>query len=460
MRKSLLAVIAVIALATTACSGSTTTASPGGSAAASAPASAPAESAAPAASPSAASSASGEAVTLDVLTWEPGGPDYWKALVDAFEAKNPNIKIKLEAVPFEKWAETEGPYIASKSGPDVMMNNVGFELMERKDAYLPINDRITSDITDSLVTTTGGCEDFDTTKPCYGLGFGYQGNVMYYNKKILTDAGLDPANPPQTWDDFGKACDAIKKIGKACVAMGASGIFPAYWVFPEIARNYLTQSDIVDFSKGKIPWTDPRLVNTLKGMADMGTKGWFQDGAAGMTMLPDGADVFSRGDAAFAGTIISDAVNWKVFGEALGDANLGAMRWPSIVADAPLAKKFSGVEGAIYGITTWSQHPDQAWEFIKFLTSKENADLFLKIGGSQPLNKNFDRTLVPNSEAFNQIQQIISDPTLHSGVLLTGREADALSKGFAQVIQGEITVDQWTQSMQQALLASPEKNKP
>lgn len=48
-----------------------------------------------------------------------------------------------------------------------------------------------------LITYSGGCLNFDTSKSCYGLPFGYQGNVMYYNKKVLAEAGPRPGQSAQ-----------------------------------------------------------------------------------------------------------------------------------------------------------------------------------------------------------------------------------------------------------------------
>ena len=54
------------------------------------------------------------------------------------------------------------------------------------------------------------------------------------------------------------------------------------------------------------------------------------------------------------------------------------------------------------------------------------------------------------------IQEMIKDPTLHAGVLLSGKEADALSRGYQQTMLSR-TVDQWVDQMQAALEQSPEK---
>ena len=397
-----------------------------------------------------------EPVTIKLLNWEQGGPQYWDDAVKAFEANYPWITVERESVPFERYYEKEGAYISSKSGPDVMANNVGYELFERKDAYLPINDRVGPYVKD-LISYRSGCLDFDSNKDCYGLPQSFQGNVMYYNRDVLKAAGVDPDNPPQTWEDFGKACDAIKKAGYDCIAMG-TGHTIAYWNFPEVAKNFWgSEDDMLKFYRGEIPWTDPMLRGTLEKMAEMSKNGWFQADAPTMVMLPDGGNYFMSGKAGFAATIVSDVLNWKVYGDALGYDKVGVMLWPVINADAPLAKKFSGVEGFVHGVTAWSKHPDEAFMFVAWLAGAENANLFLKEAGGQPVNKTFDKSLVTNSPAFTKIQTIIQDSTLHTGIMMSGRELDAISRGFQQIMTNDITVDDWVKLMQTALDESPEK---
>ncbi|BCJ68876.1 ABC transporter substrate-binding protein [Polymorphospora rubra] len=397
-------------------------------------------------------------VTLKVLTWEPGGTEYWAQVKSTFEASHPDIRLDMEAVPFDRYPEVQGPYITSQSGPDVMANNAGLELFDRRGAYEPLGERA-AEINKDLVTYSGACEGFDTTKPCYGVPFSYQGNVLYYNKSVLTAAGLDPENPPTTWDEFSAACEAVKNSGKTCLALGLSGTFPAYWDFPEIARNYLTEDDIRGLLAGTLSWTDPKLVATLEKLAEITTSGWTNSNAPSITMLPDGADIFQRGDAAFAGTIISDAVNWEAFGKALGDDNLGVTRWPVINPDAPLAQKFSGIEGAVYGVTKWSEKKQAGLEFISWLAGKENGELWVRYGKGQPLNSTVDKALLPTSPSFLKIQEFVAQPTLHAGVMLSGPETDALARGWQQVTLGQLTVDKWAEQMQQALERSPTKRQ-
>ena len=398
-----------------------------------------------------------ETTTIKVLNWQPGGPEYWTALVKAFETENPNIKVELETVPFDRYPEVQGPYIATRSGPDVMQQNAGLELFDRRVAYQELPADVLA-AGDDLLTRSGGCLNYDLTQACYGLPFGFQGNVMYYNKAVLSEAGLDPANPPATWQEFGDACEKVKATGKTCLALGMTGVFPAYWVFPEIARNYLTEDDMRAILAGKMPWTDPKMVSILQAMADIPTKGWSNGNAPSISMLPDGADIFASGNAAFAGTIIADAVNWAAFGAALGDENVGAMRWPAVEPDAPLAKSFSGTESAVFGVTTWTDKTEAAQQFVKFVAGVENGNLLTSLGGGIPLNSKVDPALFPKSGALEQIREIIKKPTIHVGVLLSGQETDALGRGWQEVALGRLSVEDWVARMQVALEESPGKN--
>jgi multiple sugar transport system substrate-binding protein len=390
-------------------------------------------------------------VTIKVLNWAQGGQEYWDKTAEAFSRENPSIQVEYESVPFERYYEQEGTYLASRSGPDVMANNLGFELWERAGAYKDISKRLTPKIKRSLYDYTGCALAFDEKLGILGIAPSYQGNLMYYNRELFTNAGLDPNAPPADWDTFGKYAVKVKASGKAMLAMG-TGHTIAYWFFPEIAKNFWKSSeDIQQFMRGQIPWSDPRMRKVLDFMAWMADQGWYQEGAATTTMLPDAGDVFIRGDTAMIYGIASDVFNWKTWGDAMGHQNIGVMKWPMIDPKAPFAGKFSGVGGFSVGIAAWTKNEEAAWKYVEWMASEENANLFLKLAGGQPNNKNFDKSIITNSPSFTKIQSIISNNMPHTGVMLSGRELDAISRGYEQIILKQITVDDWAKTMQDAL---------
>jgi multiple sugar transport system substrate-binding protein len=330
---------------------------------------------------------------------------------------------------------------------------------ETADAYVPLNYKLESEpeVFDDLLAYNMMYRYMDPSGPLLMLPMSYNGNVMYFNKDILRQAGLDPDNPPQTWDDFGRACEAVKKTGKAAIAM-AGGVVPLVWDWPEVQKNFWkSDQDILEFGRGNIPWTDPRMQNGLKLLASMADKEWFQEGWPTIQGIPDALDLFSSGGAAFIGSIISDVANWKQYEDALGQDKVGLMLWPAVDPGNPMMKKFSGFQGFAHGITKWCKNPDEAWEYVKFLASAEGGNLFLQYAGGQPCNKNFDKSLAGDSVNFTKIQKIIQNNIVQVVLLMSSREVDALGRGWTQYGTGDITIKEWTESLQDALDQSQDK---
>jgi multiple sugar transport system substrate-binding protein len=398
-----------------------------------------------------------EKVTLKVMNYA----QVEKAFVvinDTYMELHPNVQIVYEPVPFDQFNTKYGAVIATKSGPDLMMNELMF-VYDTADAYVPLNDKLESEpeVFDDLIAYNMMYRYMDPTGPLLALPLSYNGNVMYFNKDILRQAGLDPDNPPQTWADFGEACEAVKEIGKAPMAM-AGGYVPVVWDWPEVQKNFWKDDqDILEFGRGNIPWTDPRMQKGLKLLTSMADNGWFQEGWPTIQGIPDALDLFSSGGAAFIGSIISDVANWKQYEDALGQDKVGVMLWPAVDQANPMMKKFSGFQGFQHGITKWCKNPDQAWEYLKFLVSPEGANLFLEYAGGQPSNTKFDRSIAGGSPNFAKIQEIIQNNTVQVVLLMTSRELDALQRGWTQYGTGDITIAEWTESLQDALDQSRDK---
>ena len=103
----------------------------------------------------------------------------------------------------------------------------------------------------------------------YGIPFQRSTPVMYYNKDLFMQAGLDPNKPPQKWADM---VDAAKKLVKPDgsrwgVEIPSDG-FP-YWVFQGMTigngKNY------VDPSGNKVYLNDPAVVQALQSWVNLGT---------------------------------------------------------------------------------------------------------------------------------------------------------------------------------------------
>jgi multiple sugar transport system substrate-binding protein len=398
-----------------------------------------------------------EKVTLKVMNYA----QVEKAFVvinQEFMKKHPNVTVEYEPTPYDNYNQKYGAAIATKSGPDVMMNELMY-FYDTADAYVPLNDKLKSEpkVFEDLLAYNMMYRYMDPTGPLLSLPMSFNGNVMYFNKEIFKQAGLDPNNPPKSWDDFGRACEAIKSTGKAPIAMAGKEV-PLVWDWPEVQKNFWkSEMDVLEYGRGNIPWTDARMQNGLKLLASMADKGWFQKGWPTIQGIPDALDLFSSGGAAFIGSIISDVANWKQYEDALGQDKVGVMLWPAVDPANPMMQKFSGFQGFQHGITKWCKNPDVAWEYVKFLASAEGGNLFLKYAGGQPINKKFDKSLAGTSPNFAKIQELIQKNIVQVVLLTSSRELDALARGWTQYGTGDITIEEWTKSLQEALDQSKDK---
>ena len=78
-------------------------------------------------------------VTIRVMDWQSGGPDFWKKTDDLFMQKYPNIKVEHEFVPYGNYFDQVGAYVAAQDGPDLIQNEPGGNVFDRKDNWAPLN---------------------------------------------------------------------------------------------------------------------------------------------------------------------------------------------------------------------------------------------------------------------------------------------------------------------------------
>jgi multiple sugar transport system substrate-binding protein len=225
-----------------------------------------------------------------------------------------------------------------------------------------------------------------------------QGLVWYYNKALLTQAGLDPEKPPATWQDFLDACEAMKKIGKAGVAVGEKEGFWASWFLNSIYFQTFEPGDQEKLTRGEMKWTDPKVTRLLEKLKELNDRGCFQKGAMSTPLFPDAGEAFMRGEAAFFLGLISDVAHWKEFADMMGVEKVGVMPCP-VFQPGPNAAKFPTGGAFAYAITKWAKQPGVAFEYIAFIASDENANTFLSDVGSFPANQSYDRSLMKDPNA-------------------------------------------------------------
>lgn len=132
-------------------------------------------------------------------------------LIANFQKANPDITVKQVTFPYADYQTRVIAANMAGNGPDVMQLFYGWldkfaagGLLQPLPTDAFPHDKIESEFF-PIVSAMKRGDDY------YGLPTAVRSLALFYNKKIFTEAGLDPNNPPKTLDEFVAAAEKIAK---------------------------------------------------------------------------------------------------------------------------------------------------------------------------------------------------------------------------------------------------------
>ncbi|WP_188195626.1 ABC transporter substrate-binding protein [Nonomuraea sp. SYSU D8015] len=373
---------------------------------------------------------------LVVWDWKSGEPvaaAYIEKAKADFAKRHPGVTVEFVAQPFDQYYTLLGTAIQSSKGPDVMLFNGGGQIRDRVDALLPLDQYVAED-----KSRLAGWDAFSKDGKIYAAPVTLQGHPIYYNKTLYEKAGLDPANPPKTWNDFVSGCAAIKKAtGAACFALGNKEGFGIQFFMSGLGSGVLTPQEYDDWIAGKRDWTSPRVKRIFELWKDAGDKGLNNDGANSTAMFTDIFRVFETGKAAHIIGLMSDIGHWKDFGEFLPPDKIGVMMAPIVTDGAAPSLPYDG--GIGYAVAKWTKDPGLAADLVRSLTSTDALTAFYSKAGAIASD-----TTIDVSQAGPAVATIASEirtgkPALH--VALSSKTLDLMGRLSQQLLSGSTTVD-------------------
>ncbi|GHA00491.1 extracellular solute-binding protein [Streptomyces subrutilus] len=294
------------------------------------------------------------------VTWWDTSNDAEKAsfqkIAEAFTAKHPKVTVKYVNVPYgDAQNKIKNAFSSGSDAPDVIRADVGWVADFASLQYL-----------DEVPAETAGKIDAEFLPQAAASGK-YEGKSyavpqvidtlgLFYNKKMLADAGVQP---PATLEELKTAAAAIKaKTGKAGLYLRGDD---SYWFLPLI---YGEGGDLVDAKNKTVTVDNPAGVKAFKAARDLVTSG------AALTNATDG---WTNMQTAFKSGEVAMMINgpWAVADTYAGDqfkdkANLGVAAVPagSVKAGAPQG----GHDLAVYA---GSKNTAAAHAFVDYMTSQE-----------------------------------------------------------------------------------------
>jgi raffinose/stachyose/melibiose transport system substrate-binding protein len=298
-------------------------------------------------------------------------------IANDYMAANPNVTIDITVLENEAFKTRLTTAMQSGDPPDLFQSWGGGVLWQFADAKLVRNiaPELNGAWKDSF-STKAALELFGQNGEYYGAPWRWGAVGIFYNKELFAKAGLDPAAPPKTWDEFLAAVKALKAAGITPIALGEKEKWPGHfwWVYLAI-RAGGEKAFLAAYDRSGT-FNDAPFVEAgtrLKELIDLEP---FQDGYLGMG-YPDQAGLMGNGQAAMelmGQWAPPNQASNSTSGEGLGEA-LGWFPFPALPdgAGAP-TDVLGGGDGFAVGINA----PDAAVDFLRYLTSLEVQKLLVE----------------------------------------------------------------------------------
>ena len=404
-RRRLAGLIAAVAILVAACGGSGATTPAATDAPATAAPATSAEATAAAATEEPAAELEGT-ITFLHKYGDPRYTPYFDSVVADYMAANPKVKIDVLAETDQGVKDKLRVMAASKSLPDIYFSWAGdfTKKFVRGGLAKDLSADVAGEWKDSF--TPAALEAYTYDGKLYGVPITLDAKYLVFNKKMFTDAGVAV---PATLEELLTACDSFKAKGIAePVAFGNLNGWPAIHYMTQL-NAYFVAPDVLakDYEPATGEFTDPGYLASLQAFADINSR-CLVAGSNGISHENGQANFLTSKSPMH----LIEAVEFQVLTEAGGAPADVAANWDFIKLPAPAsAAGDTGVlEGAPDGflVNAASEHPEIALDFLKYLTSLENAQkLTQDLGWLSPVigSATLDNTFEGNVRVVDDISQ-------------------------------------------------------
>ena len=335
--------------------------------AACAPAAAPVATEAPAAAteaPAAVTEApAAEPVTIKVMSFFAfDNPEVEKAVVAAFEAKYPEIKVEFESVPMSDIFLKYKTLIAGNEAPDVMsMNYENSYMFGAMGALEPLDEWIKKGDYDTSKVYKSTLDMFKVNGTQFALPATFSDVVLFYNKKLFDDAGLQYPQRGWTQEDLKKAAIALTKDTNGDGKIDQWGYTFPWW--PVVLEMY--KASIWSADGTTCTLNSPEGIKAIQSIVDARFTDKFSPTADQLAEQGDW-DMFIAGKLAMFPT-----GPWAVqpFNDKITGFNYDIAHMPAGDVQA------THVYANSYAMSVDSKNKEAAWKFLAFATGPEGTKI-------------------------------------------------------------------------------------
>jgi raffinose/stachyose/melibiose transport system substrate-binding protein len=391
------------------------------------------------------------------LVWALTGGDEkaYKQSVEEYDAAHPDAKATLQLFQNDPYKQKLLVALGSGSGPDVFFGWGGGILK----SYIDAGDVV--DLTPKLAADPGWKSRYlPSILPSvtfegkiYGVPLnGTQPIVIFYNKKVLQEAGVQP---PKTFEDILAMAPKLQAKGKAVLTLGGASKW-TYLMYEEYLVDRIGGPQVfADVLAGKAgAWSNPAVLEANQKIQQMVKANVFVKGFTGIT--------YDTGQATallYTGRAAMQVMGTWDFPSMLASqpsfvksGDLGWMAFPSVSGGKGDPADIVGGPANFYSVNAKGKHVDGAIDFLKTaVLSPRNVETLIQNGSIPPVTGLEDQIAkAPNSQWLSFVYDLVKKAPsfqLSWDQALPPAQADALLTNLDQLFLLQITPQQFSDNM-------------
>lgn len=369
----------------------------------------------------------------------------WKAVLDQFTQKHPDVKVKFEQKAFEQVQETAKMVLNSNDCPDLLEINKGNSTcgMYAKDGLLAELDKVAAQkgwdtiLSPSIQTTCRYDKNgIMGSGKLYGVTTYGEFVMVYYNKDMFAKYNL---KVPTSLAEFEKICDTFVKNKITPMIIGGADKWPQTQNWYEFALYKANRKFITDFEllKSDINFKGPEFSYASDKFVSYVKKGYFEKNSNGI-QYDDANSAFYQGKYPMILT-----GSWL-----FGSVKNNVKTYPWGVFILPGKKLNTGSGGNLWAVPKNAKNKELAYEFINLTLQKEAQTIMAEKGGL-PINADLTKIGDP---AIKELNSLFAAIVKNDGLAFypdwpVPGFMDALGGGLQSLFAGNMNKNQFLDSI-------------
>lgn len=312
-------------------------------------------------------------------------------MVASFEAANPGVTVNIVSTTDDYGAVFDGALLALNQGNPPHVIQVEDSLQQiaiDSQAFVKISEYASDEQRATVADIIEPMRNYYdiTADDFWGLPWNASNPVMYFNPTMLEAAGLDPANPPQTFDAIIAACEQIMAAEieglEACINWPVTSWLPEQWV--SMQGGLIVDNDNGRSGRATESYLDsPDMLRVFTWIEELDDAGYFTYTGTPNAFTPEGL-LFISTKVAFHLSTSAGISNILNFGPLMGQFEPQVVPFPKPTADAT-----NGITAGGAALWVLAGHPEAetqaAVDFVFHMLNTKNMKTWHQASGYLPI---------------------------------------------------------------------------